>query len=93
MSASQRIAWWLLEAARLRLRTGSCVRCGATVVFVSYHPNPSFGRELWIRCLMCGDATLKLCQPHGEIRPFVPPVPWQTIEEEIAAMRAEQEAL
>jgi len=32
---------------------------------------------------------LQLCQPHGERVPFVPPLSWQAIENEIAAMRGE----
>jgi hypothetical protein len=43
--------------------------------------------ELWSRCSTCGWSVLQLAQPHGERVPFVPPLPWTTIEEEIAAMR------
>jgi len=32
---------------------------------------------------------LQLCQPHGERVPFVPPLPWQVIENELVAMHGE----
>jgi hypothetical protein len=35
---------------------------------------------------------LQLAQPHGTRVPFVPPLPWTTIEAEIAAMRTNTEA-
>jgi hypothetical protein len=87
---SQRIAWWLLKAARLGSTLRECERCSGPVSS-TYAPNPrpGGGLELWTRCSICGWSVLQLCQPHGERVPFVPPLSWQAIENEIAAMRGE----
>jgi hypothetical protein len=85
---SQRIAWWLLKAARLSCTFRERERCGGPVAS-SYSPNPrqAGGLELRTRCSICGWSVLQLCQPHGERVPFVPTLPWQAIEDEIATMR------
>jgi len=87
---SQRIAWWLLMAVRLSWTFRECERCGGPVGS-SYAPNsrPAGGLELWTRCATCGWSMLQLCQPHGKRVPFVPPLPWQVIENEIVTMRGE----
>jgi ribosomal protein S27AE len=84
---SQRIAWWLLKAAKLRQTVRECERCGGPIAS-AYAPNVRHGLEIWSRCSTCGWSVLQLAQPHGERVPFVPPAPWTTIEAEIAAMRA-----
>jgi hypothetical protein len=84
---SRRIAWWLVQAAKLSQILRACARCGGPIAS-AYAPNPRWGLELWSRCSTCGWSVLQLAQPHGSRVPFIPPLPWTTIEDEITAMRA-----
>lgn len=83
------IAWWLLKGRGLcRSR---CPRCHELSVAGSYDPCPVNGRQLWARCSTCSYRELMLCQPHGYLRPFSPPVPWEEIEQEINDMKAQEQ--
>ena len=73
-----RIAWWYSLARKLSRTFRTCEHCGRPVESW-YDPNPRAGLELWSRCSSCGRSTLHLVQPHGERRPFIPPVDYTVV--------------
>ncbi len=88
-TSSRRISWWLLQTANYHRASPRCRKC-RSITDTSYDPgDPRFrhGLTIWTRCIACGAATLELCQPRGEPRPFTPPLGWESIEEEITALR------
>lgn len=75
------MAWWLLRTARIARAARRCCRCGA-LQLTSYNPEPRSGQTIWTRCSQCGAATLALCRPVGVRRAFVPPIAWESIDDE-----------